>query len=73
MPRSGTRKGDQEVDAEVKKQVAVGTRARFFHPRTLGVMHRGCVVKVHDNGEVSVKFDVDGRVWRTHADCIAEE
>jgi hypothetical protein len=54
------------------EQPAVGTRARFFHPRTLGVMLPGRVVKLHDDGSVSVRFEVDGKVWRTHPDRIAE-
>lgn len=51
----------------------IGLRARFFHPRTLGVMHRGVVVKVHNDGDVSVRFDVDRKVWRTHPEFIAAE
>ena len=51
----------------------IGTRARFFHPRTLGVMLPGRVVKLHDDGTVSVRFDVDGKTRRTYADCIAVE
>lgn len=54
------------------KKPTVGLRARFFHPRTLGVMHEGVVTKVHDDGSVSVRFRVDGRVHRTFADHIAE-
>lgn len=51
----------------------IGLKARFFHPRTLGVMHRGEVVKVHEDGDVSVRFDVDRKVWRTCPDFIAAE
>lgn len=45
-----------------------GARAKFFHPRTLGVMHWGTVTKVHGNGDVTVKFEVDKRSWRTLPD-----
>jgi len=51
----------------------VGLKARFFHPRTLGVMHRGTVVKVHEDGNVSVRFDVDGKTWRTCPEFIKME
>lgn len=51
----------------------IGMRARFFHPRTLGVMHAGRVVKQHEDGTVSVRFDVDNKVWRTRADYIKPE
>ena len=54
----------------MSEPVKVGTRGRFFHPRTLGVMHEGVVEKVHDDGTVTVKFHVDGKRWRTSADCI---
>ena len=47
------------------RKARVGLRARFFHPRTLGVMHEGTVVKVHEDGDVSVRFDVDRKVWKT--------
>jgi len=40
------------------KNPTVGCRARFFHPRTMGVMHSGVVTKVHKNGMVTVKFNV---------------
>lgn len=60
------------MDAKTTK-VVVGSVARFFHPRTLGVMHRGRVTRVHDDGTVSVRFDVDGKVWRTTPDFIAME
>ena len=39
-----------------------GSRARFFHPRTLGVMHWGTVVRVAKKG-YRVKFDVDGKTY----------
>jgi len=55
----------------------VGTKAKFFHPRTMGVMHRGEVLKVHRDGTVTVRFDVTDhkgrRNFRTTADCICEE
>lgn len=57
----------------MKDQVQVGTVARFFHPRTLGVMHRGTVVKLHGDGTVSVRFDIDRKVWKTDSDCIRRE
>ena len=50
----------------------VGLRARFFHPRTLGVMLPGRIVKVHADGTVSVRFDVDGKTRRTYQDRICE-
>jgi len=50
--------------------VHVGLRAKFFHPRTLGVMHWGTVRKVHKNGDVTVHFEVDDRQWRTKPDNI---
>ncbi len=34
-----------------------GTRAKFFHPGTMGVMLRGTVRKLHPNGDVTVLFD----------------
>ena len=55
-----------------KTEMKIGTRARFFHPRTLGVMLPGRVVKLHDDGTVSVRFYVDGKVRRTYSDCICE-
>lgn len=45
-----------------------GFCARFFHPKTLGVMHWGVVTKVHKDGTVTVKFDVDGKSYRTYQD-----
>lgn len=54
-------------------EVKVGTRGRFFHPRTLGVMHWGTVEKVHDDGTVTVRFQVDGKRHRTTPDCICRE
>lgn len=54
-------------------ELNVGARARFFHPGTLGVMLPGRVIKLHDDGSVSTRFDVDGKVWRTYPDRIAEE
>ena len=52
----------------------VGYKAKFFHPRTLGVMHRGEVTKVHRDGSVTVRFDIPDhkgrRNFRTTADCI---
>lgn len=53
--------------------VHVGMKARFFHPRTLGVMHRGVVVKVFKGGDVSVRFDVDRKTYRTSPEFIAAE
>lgn len=47
-------------------------RARFFHPRTLGVMLPGQLVKEHPDGSVSVRFDIDKKVWRTCAERICE-
>ena len=49
--------------------VRVGTRARFFHPRTMGVMHEGVVrgIRRRDDGELRVRvhFEVDNRSWWT--------
>jgi hypothetical protein len=33
-------------------------------------MHWGRVQKIHDDGTVTVKFDVDGKARRTYADAI---
>jgi len=47
----------------------VGLRARFFHPKTLGVMHWGTVTRIYKDGTVRVKFDVDGKsYYRTYPD-----
>lgn len=61
----------------MEKPLQVGSIARFFHPRTLGVMHRGVVVKVYDDGSVTVKFDVEDwegkRTFRTDSQYIKRE
>lgn len=44
-----------------------GTRAKFFHPRTFGVMMPGTVVKSYPDGTAKVLFDVDGRTIRVDA------
>lgn len=50
-----------------KNMPHVGFVAKFFHPRTLGVMHRGTVVRVNDErGQVAVKFDVCGKTYWTY-------
>ena len=49
---------------EIKK----GLTAKFFHPRTLGVMHLGTVVKVFPTGMVRVKFFIDGKKYSTLPD-----
>ena len=49
-------------------QVAVGLRAKFFHPKTLGVMHWGKVTKVYPDGSCQVKFDIDGKSYRVPTD-----
>jgi hypothetical protein len=46
-----------------------GYRAKFFHPRTFGVMHWGTVTKVEEH-RVRVKFQIDGRSYWTHKDNI---
>jgi hypothetical protein len=48
----------------------VGERAKFFHPRTLGVMHYGSVVAVNTAG-VLVHFEVDDKKYWTFPDRIA--
>ena len=56
--------------------VLVGTRAKFFHPATLGVMHWGTVKKAHKDGSVTVEFEVTfkGKTrFRTYPDRIREE
>lgn len=50
------------------KPAVKGTVAKFFHPRTLGVMHTGIVVRVLKNGMVRVKFNVDDKTYTTYAD-----
>lgn len=47
----------------------VGMRARFFHPRTMGVMLWGTVVKVEPD-QLFVKFDVDGKTYATYRDYV---
>ena len=43
--------------------------AKFFHPKTLGVMHWGKVRKVSEDGKrVLVHFDIDDRAHWTTAD-----
>ena len=46
----------------------LGDHARFFHPMTMGVMHPGVVKRIHEDGEISVKFSVDGKVHKTVTD-----
>lgn len=52
----------------MSKAVHVGMIAKFFHPKTMGVMHTGKVVKILKNGLIRVKFNVDDKVWTTHPD-----
>ncbi len=51
----------------------IGERAKFFHPRTLGVMHYGTVVAVNPDIRpgVLVHFEVDGKKYWTFPDRIA--
>lgn len=49
----------------------IGTRAKFFHPRTFGVMHWGIVVGYNrTKTRVRVKFDVCGKTYYTLPDSI---
>ena len=45
-------------------------RAKFFHPRTMGVMHWGVVVAECHEPEhtVKVRFEVDGKAHWTFPD-----
>lgn len=56
--------------AELAKDLYAGYRGRFFHPKTVGVMHMGTVVKVHPDGMVSVRFDLDKKTHKTLPDNI---
>ena len=51
----------------------VGERAKFFHPRTLGVMHYGTVLRVMPDARryVLVHFEVDDKKYWTLSDRIA--
>lgn len=57
--------------------VKVGMKARFFHPRTLGVMHQGTVIKADpsapEHRQVLVRFDVDDKAHWTFPDCIVRK
>ncbi len=46
----------------------IGLRAKFFHPRTFGVMHEGMVIKILSNGMVKVHFNIDGKSYITFPD-----
>lgn len=55
-------------------ELTVGLRAKFFHPKTFGVMHWGEVVRIAKNGErVLVHFDVDNRKHWTFLEHISPQ
>lgn len=54
--------------------IAVGVKARFFHPRTLGVMCWGTVLEVNEGDKrVKVKFEQPwpGTYW-TYMDHLPD-
>ena len=54
-----------------KTDVVVGMRARFFHPKTLGVMHYGKVIEIGKKF-IKVHFDIDDKKYWTHPDYISK-
>lgn len=49
-------------------EIQKGTKGKFFHPMTFGVMYSGVVVEVCEDGMVIVKFDVDKKKHKTFPD-----
>ena len=58
-------------------ELKIGDIARFFHPEAFGAMYRGKITKIHDNGLLTVKFDVPTvkgeRVFQTTPEFIKKE
>lgn len=58
---------EKEIKIEGHPEIKPGFRGKFFHPKTIGVMHSGTVKKVLGPDRVRVHFDIDDKIYVTYS------